>query len=60
MSEMRRIRMKGQAHQDGKSSEFWYENQRYFVSGKTTCPVRQEIASAWASADSNVEVLVER
>lgn len=61
MADMRRVRLTTAAvNNQVISSTYHYENRKYVLYGKEVKPVNLEIANAWVSADSNVEILPER
>ena len=63
MAEMRQVRLVTAATNqlgNGGSSTYHYENRKYVLVGRTPLAVNLEVANAWVSADSNVEILPER
>lgn len=61
MADMRKIRMVTAALNNGVlSSTYSYENRTYTLRNKDIMNVNLEIANAWITADSNVEMLPER
>ena len=55
MAEYRRVELTRDARERGVTSTYNYDNITYFLSGVNQVNVRQEVASGWIAADTNVK-----